>query len=624
MTITVTVSNDGNARERHRLPHCSAIPSVSLRFFTCNTLHWYHIPSRSGTRRHAGPAAITVAPVASVACSLRCRAQHSVIAEMQRTIHWASLPFDLWTQKVLPCLTWRDTSVVSCVCSEWHNVTTAAEPMSSEWRTTVLGPAATANESLDLVRANALQWVDTRFVPTLILLVAASHDTTPWRRGKFWQDVVAIMEQAKLLPFRCHVIGILTKNAVVQNVEKSTVKKMDIDSAVTLSISVAHLSDTTLEMATFDRKMLRRASRTQSLVNPFQVITPDYDNDKPSFLLFGGNDQSASELIAAVDTWYPGAPVVGAVSSTLVDQCIPLATYSVSRAQGIGAVRGRQDHKTSRRAQQKTLRCQPHRPLDPVVFPSSLLLRLHGHVGIRSFSSSGYYPITPVIRCVRSSLADELSRVVTHDTVSLLPSDGLEENTQLRVVDVVAPSEILAIEQEGRRLNIFSCQDRAPLEHVLTRCNASESKVTADSVSAQIDRLEVVFWWQGSLMSLSDIGWQEGAYGLLASHQPKRTSGALAEALARIQARLALADERAFGAFIVAGALNEVDDFVHGKNVGDLCAGMLPMCQLSGCVVSTSVGPVAFPGGDQLRNIAQVQTHTTCGAVFYTKKRMSN
>uniref|UniRef100_A0AAV1UBI3 FIST C-domain domain-containing protein n=1 Tax=Peronospora matthiolae TaxID=2874970 RepID=A0AAV1UBI3_9STRA len=541
---------------------------------------------------------------------------------MQRTIQWTSLPCDLWTQKVLPCLTWRDTSVVSCVCSEWHNVTTGAEPMSSEWRTTVLGPAATANESLDLVRANALQWVDTRFVPTLILLVAASRDTTPWRRGKFWQDAVAMMEQAKLLPFKCHVVGILTTNAVVHDVEQSTVKNMD--TAVTLSISVAHLSDTTLEMATFDRKMLRRASRTQSLANPFHAIAPDCGNDKPSFLLFGGNDQSASELIAAVDAWYPGAPVVGAVSSSLVGQCIPLATYSVSRAQGIGAARGRQDHKKSRRAQHKTLRCQPHRPLDPVVFPSSLLLRLHGHVGIRSFSSSGYYPITPVLRCVRSSLADELSRVVTHDIVSLLPSDGLKENTQLRVVDVIAPSEKLAIEREGRRLNIFSCQDRAPLEHVLTRCNASESKVTAGSVSAQIDRLEVVFWWQGSLMSLSDIGWQEGAYGLLASHQPKRTSRALAEALARIQARLALANERAFGAFIVAGALNEIDDFVHAKNVGDLCAGILPMCQLSGCVVSTSAGPVAFPGGGQSRNIAQVQTHTTCGAVFYTKKRTSD
>ncbi|CAI5739784.1 unnamed protein product [Hyaloperonospora brassicae] len=561
-----------------------------------------------------------------LSCS-RCgveRTGRSPRNQMHRPLHWSSLPFDLWAQKVLPFLTWRDTRALGRVCSEWRNVATAAETMSSEWRTTVLGPAATVSKTLDLVRSNASHWVDTRFVPNLILLVAASDDVTPWRRGQFWHDVVAIMEQAKWVPPRCHFIGILTRNAVVTGVEKVT-DNVAGDSVygppggVTLSITVAHLSDTTLEMATFDRKMLRRASRTHSFVNPFpaaaydkKINNADTDSVQPSFLLFGSNDQSASQLTAAVGNWYPGATVVGAVSSSLTDQCIPLATYST--AQAIGTARGSRNRNKVRAPQQRSSRLQ-----SSVAFPSTLLLRLYGHVGIRSFASSGYYPITPVMQCLQSSIADELSQVVTHDVVALLDHENGGKSRQLRVVDVIAPSERRMIEEEGRRVNMYSCQDRAPLEHVLACCGVSESELSAVSNLAQIDRLEVVFWWQGSLMSLSEIGWQRNAYGILASHQPKRTSRALVEALCRTEARLVLASERAFGAFIVAGALNEVEDVVHAKSIGDVCSDVLPMCQLSGCVVSTSVGPVAYPGGGQLTNVAQVQTHTTCGAVFYTK-----
>ncbi|KAG7378537.1 hypothetical protein PHYPSEUDO_009950 [Phytophthora pseudosyringae] len=530
-----------------------------------------------------------------------------------------ALPSDLWTL-LLPFLSWRDTAAMRCVCCEWGHVVSDAKKLHPEWRSTVLGPSANGSESLELLRTNHLRWADTRFAPDLLLLSAVSQDPSPWHRGGYWDEAIAAIEEAKLLPATCRIVGVFTVNAVLgarEDGEEVTEDDETGSSAVTLSTSVAHLPQTTVEVAEFDRKDLRRCQRGVELDNPFTVLQDD--EHTPSFMLFGVNDQSASQLVPVVDEWYPGATVVGAVSP-LSDRCVPLATYSG----GVQVSRGRQDRKARRNSgakEQAASRRRPRGPRCQVAFPSTMLLRLQGDVGVRSFSSSGYAPITPLIRCERASVAQELSQVVTYDLVSLLNHNATEEGPPHRIMDILEPSERLVIEREGRTLNIFSCQESAPLQHLFDCYSASKTKLPAPN-SARIDRLEFVFWLQDRLMSLPARCWQEGAYGIVASHHPSRTSQALTEALRSTHERLSSARERAFGAFVVAGALNEVEDPAHAKDVSQLCADVFRGLQLGGCVVSSSVGPVAFFGGLRppvVRNIAQVQTHTTCGAIFYMK-----
>ncbi|KAL3661578.1 hypothetical protein V7S43_013338 [Phytophthora oleae] len=499
-----------------------------------------------------------------------------------------TLPADLWT-RLLQFLTWRDTTAMLNVCSEWRNVLNSAKKLHPEWKATVLGPSSNGSESLELLRTNHLNWADTRFPPDLVLLSVASKDPSPWHSGGYWEEAIAAMEEAKLLPRTCRIVGIFTMNEVLGTSEE---KEGEMDSsAVTLSISVAHLPETTVEMAEFDRKDLRRCQRGVELDNPFTELEK---HESPSFLLFGVNDQSASQLIPVVEGWYPQSTVVGGVSP-LIDRCVPLATY-------LGApVHQKRKNRTGKRRS---------RPRGRVSFPSTMLLRFHGNIGIKSFSSSGYYPITPVIRCEVANEAEELAQVVTYDLVSTSPNAS-EEVPLHRIMDLLEPSERFAIEQEGRTLNIFSCSDSAPLDRLLSKSDVIPT--------AQIDRLEFIFWLQGGLMMLPSLSWLEGAYGILASHQPTRTSQALTEALQSTKEALSSLNERGFGAFIVAGALNDVEDLAHAMEVSQLCTEALNF-NLGGCLVSSSIGPVAFPGDFRpLRTMTQVQIHTTCGAIFFTK-----
>ncbi|KAE8909053.1 hypothetical protein PF005_g19879 [Phytophthora fragariae] len=516
-----------------------------------------------------------------------------------------SLPSDLWTL-LLPFLTWRDTDAMLCVCCEWRKVVSEAKKSFPEWRSTVLGPSANGSESLELLRANHLKWADTRFAPDLVLLSAASQDCSPWHSGGYWEEAIAAIEGAKLLPPRCKIVGLFTMNSVLGRPEEDEDVEEDPtgSSAVTLSISIAHLPETTLEMAEFDRKDLRRYHH--ELENPFTSLE---ERDTPSFLMFGVNDQSARHLVPAVEQWHPGAAVVGAVSP-LVDRCVPLATYS-------GGVEARKPRK-NRGAKQQAAR-RP-RPPGQVAFPSTILLRLQGKVGVKAFSSSGYHPITPVVRCEGASALDNFSQVMAYDLVSIVGQDEVEQH---HIVDLLEPTERLAIDQEDQTLNIFSCREIAPLRHLSNCCRATESDFVPVATSADIERLEFVTpWWNNLVMSVPGLYWQEGTYGILASHHPTRTSQALTNVLQSTQAGLSSASERALGAFLVAGALNEVEDAVHAKDVSKLVVDTFRGLQIGGCIVRISVGPVALPGGLQLpvgRNVAQVQAHTTCGAIFYTK-----
>ncbi|GMF11078.1 unnamed protein product [Phytophthora lilii] len=529
-----------------------------------------------------------------------------------------SLPADLWTL-LLPFLTWRDTSAMSCVCCEWRSVVTDAKKLHPEWRSTVIGPCANGDESLELLRTNLLEWADTRFAPDIVLISAASKDPSPWHSGGYWEEVIAAIEEEELLPRRCKIVGLFTMNAVLGGETEGDEDLMEEmpASAVTLSISVAHLPETTVEMAEFDRKDLRRHNRGGAeLENPF---TPLEEDNTPSFLLFGVNDQSAAQLVPVIDEWYPGAAVAGAVSP-LIDRCVPLATYcGVTEASA--KHQDRQRRRTRGNRQQVPSSNRRPRPRGPVAFPSTMLLRLHGNVGMKTFSSSGYHPVTPVIRCDRASVVEELSQVVTYDLVSTLGHAETEKPLQHRIMDLLDRGERLAIEQEGRGLNIFSCRESAPLEHLVNCISAVETKFPVPT-SAQIDRLEFVFWLQDGLMSLPGMCWQQGAYGVLASHHPAVAPKAFAEALYNVEAASDTLNERTFGAFMVAGALNEIEDPIHAKAISKLCVDAFDEFKIGGCIVSTSVGPVAFPGCLQppvVRKLVQVQTHTTCGAIFYSK-----
>jgi hypothetical protein len=148
-----------------------------------------------------------------------------------------SLPVDLWTL-LLPFLTWRDTAAMRCVCSAWRGVVNEAKKLHPEWRSTVLGPSANGSESLELLRANHSRWADTRFTPDLVLLSAASKDPRPWHSGGYWEEVIAAIEEAKLLPPTCRIVGLFTTDTVLGRTDE--VDEEAGESAVSLSISVAH------------------------------------------------------------------------------------------------------------------------------------------------------------------------------------------------------------------------------------------------------------------------------------------------------------------------------------------------------------------------------------------------
>ncbi|KAG1696376.1 hypothetical protein DVH05_018507 [Phytophthora capsici] len=474
------------------------------------------------------------------------------------------------------------------VCREWRNVLKAAKKLHPEWKSTVLGPSSNGFESLELLRTNHLNWADTRFSPDLILLSAASKDPSPWHSGGYWEEAIAAIEEAKLFPLKCRIVGFFTMNQVLGKNEEEEEQERD-SSAVTLSISVAHLPETTVEMAEFDRKDLRRCQRGVELDNPFTDLEK---HESPSFLLFGVNDQSASQLVPVLEEWYPLAPVIGGVSP-LIDRCVPLATYLKA------PVYQKRKNRSGKRHS-----C----PRGQVSFPSTMLLRFRGNIGIKSFSSSGYYPVTPVLRCEQTSEV-KLAKLATCDLVSMNHNDN-EEPQLYSMMELLEPSERVAIEQEGRALNIFSCSDSAPLDFLLSKSDVLPT--------TQIDLLEFVFWSRGALL-MPSLSWPEGAYGVLASHQPTRTSQSLTEALQSTKEALSSGNERAFGAFILVGALDDVDNSTHAEEVSRQHTEVFGS-NLGGCLVSSTVGPVAFPGGFRpLRTTTQVQTHTTCGAIFFTK-----
>ncbi|KAI9912993.1 hypothetical protein PsorP6_006339 [Peronosclerospora sorghi] len=219
---------------------------------------------------------------------------------------------------------------------------------------------------------------------------------------------------------------------------------------------------------------------------------------------------------------------------------------------------------------------------------------------MKVFSASGFYRITRVIQYLVS--------IICHQHV-----------TQHRLVDILEPSERLAMERATctKKLSIFSCHDSAPLRSVLACFNSNESIPSVSSSS--IDRLDDVIWNKGGLMSLSRLGWQEGSYGIVASTDPTRVCSALGDTVERIQAGSSSPRERIFGAMIAAATLHDMEDSTLAIKLEQACRIILGENQLGGCVVSISVGTVAFFNGVQpvdMTNTYQVKTKITCGAVF--------
>lgn len=513
----------------------------------------------------------------------------------------ATLSPDLWTQ-LLMFLTWRDTNAMCCVCCVLNRIVNEAKKWHPEWRCSVLGPSVNSVESLKLLQRNYLQWADTRFPPNLVILSAASKDSTPWRKGKYWENAIAAIEKSRLLPRACRIVGVFSMNAVLGSTEEVEMNDKGDEISVTLSISVAHLPETTIEMATFDRKDLRRSQQGDHIENPFLTLKA---NDSPAFMLFGVNDQSARQLTRILAKWHPTATIIGAVSP-LQHCCVPVATYcKVSTVYQKPKAR-----KTYRVKQEKYL-----------TFPSTLLLCLNGSVGIRTSASSGYHVITPVMRCERVRAAQDVSQALTYDTVSVVGAVASNAGSHYRMLDLVEPSERYAIQEEGRPLNIFSSKDSAPLRDLV---NSLSSEQTIVPLSAPIHRLEFVLCVQNHIISPPSglFCWQEGMFGILASHHPVLATHALSKALKCTKSIMSFAHERVIGAFVVAGAVNEVQDTVQAQEIRHICSQVFHGLELSGCISSSSVGPVALPSGHHSPvGNNMLQTHTTCVAIFYLKTR---
>lgn len=501
--------------------------------------------------------------------------------------HLAAFPSDLWTL-LLPFLTWRDTTRMSGVCNEWRRLVTTAKQSHPEWRTTVLGPSVNSLASLDLLQTNHLNWADTQFAPNFILLSAASNDLSPWHRGKYWDHAIATLEKARLLPPKCRIVGMLTRYPVlgsngVQNEDRK-------NRAVSLSVIVAHLPDTTLEMAQFDKYELRRAQQGVELDNPLLKLKTD---DLPCFLLFGVNNQSACQLVSMVEKWYPGAAIIGTVSP-FTDQCIPLATYC--------------KHESVNHQQRQSRKHKGAKHDHHVTFPSTMLLRLVGTIGFQPFSASGYHPITPVVQYKCLETADSFRQVPTYEVVSMQTSESRS------LLDVVEPSERLQL-QHGRALTLFSCSDSVPLSRLV---HSSTNDLMS---SARITRLEFVMQIQNKLILSAHHRDKDQAYGVLASHHPRLAALAFQTALTNLHSNLSPTSKRAFGAFVLAGSTNQGDNALYLNQVLRTSHQVFPGVQVGGWMACTTIGPLALWHGRYTCAHHSVQTHTTCGAVLLINTR---
>lgn len=536
-----------------------------------------------------------------------------------------------------PLLTWKDTSAMALVSVSWHRLTMENKRAHYEWKNTVI-IGQTANESVEMLLRNERGCLNTRFAPNLVIVSVGSGASAAFKTGSYWKSLAQTLEGGKLVPLGCPVVTLYTPMGVMGTggeanptaaceYEEELGEYGDSPSkTMTLSITVAHLPDTSIETATFDRKWLRQQARGrgEDAEYPFTSTIDggseygDASDDSPSFLLFSVNANSSEELAPIVANWHPGASVAGGIFP-FADRCIPMALFRRNSTQEQEQSR---KHQLARKAKQTPA------SVGTLEFPTNLLVRFHGKVGMHVFASCGFHPITPVVKCETVSsayLLDQFAHYRAYETV-LWRNPITGEEVQYRLIDLLRQYGSFTRENS---LNIYTSASLTPMQAIVEaskECIESELIATAP-LTETIDRLDMLICTaDGDVLSM-DKHWEVGRFGFVAVQIPECGKFAHRIALTSLKTRMAARRETPLGAFMVECALKGQELYGETDVETKIYEQIFPGLPLSGCFSGGEVGPVAYPMGLSsclVANGPQLQSNTTTGAIFYVKNPRSS
>ncbi|GAB9471158.1 hypothetical protein Gpo141_00008382 [Globisporangium polare] len=573
----------------------------------------------------------------SAKLAVKAQQQQSASAStMRRACPVQTLPPEM-AAMLFPFLTWKDTSAMALVSASWHRLTMENKRAHYEWKNTVI-IGQTANESFEMLLRNERGCLNARFAPNLVIVSVGSGASAAFKTGSYWKSLAQTLESGKLVPLGCPVVTLYTPMGVLgtggegdptaaREYEEELGEYGDSPSkTMTLSITVAHLPDTSIETAAFDRKWLRQQARGrgEDAEYPFTSTidggSSEYGteahsatDDPPSFLLFSVNANSSEELAPIVTRWHPGAPVAGGIFP-FADRCIPMALFRRNSTQEQEQSR---KHQLARKAKQTPASA------GTLEFPTNLLVRVHGKVGMRVFASCGFHPITPVVKCETVSsayLLDQFAHYRAYETV-LWRNPVTGEEVQYRLIDLLRQYGSFTRENS---LNIYTSASLAPMQAIVEaskECIESELIATAP-LAGTIDRLDMLICTaDGDVLSM-DKHWEVGRFGFVAVQIPECGKFAHRIALTALKTRMAERRETPLGAFMVECALKGQELYGETDVETKIYAQIFPGLPLSGCFSGGEVGPVAYPMGlssCMVANGPQLQANTTTGAIFYVK-----
>lgn len=591
--------------------------------------------------------------------SKRSAASPALASRVRRACPAKSLPQEL-VQLLFPFLSWKDTAALTLTSWSWCRLVIATKHTHYEWKNSVI-VSRDGDESLAALVRDDRGCFHARFAPNLVLISVGSSDSTPLKTGEYWKRLAQTLDAAALVPRGCPVVTLFTPLGVMgtggeteplaaREYEEELEEYSDEPSkTVTLSITVAHLPDTSVETATFDRKWLRQHARGRLDDAEYPFTAPQSATGSadamPSFLLFSVNSNSSDELAPLVSRWHPGASVVGGIFP-FADRCIPISLFtrgatehssahSASSAAGAGSFKRkhplgrRSKHALSSKttgataAASSVSSASTSTASSSLEFPTNLLVRFDGRVGLETFASCGFQPITPVVQCETISTAylmDQFAHYRAYETVRWRnPSTG--DEMPYRLIDLLRQYGSFTRENS---LNIYTSTSLDAMQAIVDAAKTySEPDVLALApIDHSVCRLDMIICTgDGEVLSM-DKHWEIGRYGFVAVQLPESGKFAHTVALKAARARLAQRNDTPLGAFMISCALKGQELYGAKDVETKIYEQIFPGLPLSGCFSGGEVGPVAYPlglGSSFLSNPAQLQSNTTSGAIFYIK-----
>lgn len=603
-------------------------------------------------KQRAAAAKATSAAAAAAVSTVSTALKSSSAARGSRACPARHLPPEL-VGLLFPFLVWRDTEALALASRAWRVIVRSAAAVHAEWRTTVL-TAGSAAESLELLRSDARRcWSGARFAPNLVLVCAGSSDSTPLKTGGYWKSLAQALEGEQLVPRGCPVVTLFTPLGVMGTGAESDPRvaheyEEELEeysgspcTAMTVSVTVACLPSTAVETATFDRKWLRQHARgrVEDAAYPFSTSPAEDVHENPSFLLFSVNANSSDELAPIVARWHPGAPVVGGIFP-FADRCIPISMF-VRGSSSSSASQGREQHERQQQKPKHWSEKGRHPSMSrksgrqaaassssslnagTLEFPTNLLVRFRGSVGIKTFASCAFQPITPVVRCETVSTAyllDQFAHYRAYETVLWRnPSTG--EEVRYRLMDLLRQYGSFTRENS---LNIYTCASIEPMQAIVSSAKQydEQAMVAMAPISETLSRLDMIICTgDGEVLSM-DKHWDIGRYGFVAVQIPECGKFSHAVALKAAREHLARQDGTPLGTFMISCALKGQELYGEKDVETRIYQQIFPDLPLSGCFSGGEVGPVACPLGltsSVEANPPQLQSNTTSGAIFYVK-----